>query len=103
MRGVIMLAALSGCLLAACSRSPVQALVDADQALSQRLMSNLVEKNASHQTNALIRNIDARPECQPYIDALRGASRGSPYEGATQWAIGHAYSAAQKAGCVKPL
>lgn len=103
MRGLIVLVAMSGCILAACSRSPAQALVEADEALSQRLMGSLVEKDASHQTNALIRNIDDRPECEPYIDELRRAGRGSPYEGATEWTITHTYDDAQKAGCVKAL
>jgi hypothetical protein len=103
MRALIVLVALSGCILAACSRSPAQALVETDEALSQRLMGNLVETDASRQTNALIRNIDARPDCQSYIDELRRAGRDSPYEGATQWTITHTYDDAQKAGCVKPL
>jgi hypothetical protein len=103
MRRLIMLMTLSSCILAACSRSPTQALVAADQALAHRLMGNLVEKNDSHQTNGLIRNIDPRPACQSYIDALRKAGAGSPYEGATEWTINHTYDAAQKAGCVKSL
>jgi hypothetical protein len=102
MRRPIVMVALSGFVLAACSRSPEQALVAADQALSHRLMGNFVEKDASHQTNALIRNIDARPECRPYIHALRKAGRGSPYEGGTEWAVNHTYNAAQQAGCVMP-
>jgi uncharacterized protein YcfL len=57
MRQLIVAVVLSGFMVAACSRSPEQALVEADQVLSHRLMGNLVEKDASHQTNALIRNL----------------------------------------------
>jgi hypothetical protein len=65
-------------------------------------MSNLVEKDASHQTEGLIRNLQQRPDCQQYIDALREAGRGSPYEGATEYRITHVYQDAQQAGCEKP-
>jgi len=45
--------------------------------------------------------MDDRPACQGYIQRLRDAGRGSPYEGATEMAIVHTYDAAGKAGCVK--
>jgi hypothetical protein len=56
---------------------------------------------ASRQVEILICTIDDRPHCQSYIQRLRDARRGSPYEGATQMMIVHTYDAAGKAGCVK--
>lgn len=38
---------------------------------------NLVEKNASHQSEGLIRKLQERPDSRQYIDALRQAGRGS--------------------------
>ena len=64
-------------------------------------MRNLVEKNASHQTDGLIRNLQQRSSCQRYIDALRKAGQGSPYEGATEYRIARVYKDAQHAGCEK--
>lgn len=94
--------ALCCTLLAGCSKSPVDSAIKAANALSLHIMSNLVEKNASHQTEGLIRNLQQRPDCRQYIDALREAGRGSPYEGATEYRIGHVYQDAQHAGCEKP-
>jgi hypothetical protein len=102
MRTPIPAAALTVCLLVACSQSSMQSAVDGANALSVRFMSTLVEKDASHQTEGLIRNLDPRPDCQPYINRLREAGHGSPYEGATEWTVVHTYSDAGKAGCVKP-
>ena len=93
--------ALCCTLLAGCSKSPVQSAVEAANAVSLHLMSNLVEKDASHQTEGLIRNLQQRPDCQQYIDALREAGHGSPYAGDTEYRITHVYQAAQRAGCEK--
>lgn len=89
-------------LLGGCSKSPVDSAIKGANAVSSRFMNNLVEKNASHQTEGLIRNLQQRPHCQKYIDALREAGRGSPYEGATEYRIVHVYQDAQHAGCEKP-
>ena len=89
-------------LLLGCSKSPVQSAVEAANTVSLHLMSNLVEKDASHQTDELIRNLQQRPGCQQYIDALRDAGHGSPYAGATEYRITHVYQDAQRAGCDKP-
>jgi hypothetical protein len=89
-------------LLAGCLKSPIDSAIEAANAVSLHVMSNLVEKNASHQTEELIRNLQQRPDCQQYIDALRQAGRGSPYEGATEYRIVHVYQKAQRAGCAKP-
>ena len=64
-------------------------------------MGNLVEKDASQKTEGLIRTLQQRRDCQQYIDALREAGRGSPYEGATEYRIVHVYQDAQHAGCEK--
>lgn len=48
-----------------------------------------------------LRSIDDRPACRDFIERLRDAGRGSPYEGATEMTIAHTYDAAGKAGCVK--
>lgn len=93
--------ALWSTLLAGCSKSPADSAIEAANAVSVHLMSNLVEKNASHQTEGLIRNLQQRPDCQQYIDALRQAGRGSPYAGATEYRIAHVYQDAQHAGCEK--
>jgi hypothetical protein len=89
-------------ILASCSKSPVDSTIEAANGVSRHLMSNLVEKDASHQTEGLIRNLQQRPDCQRYIKALREAGRGSPYEGATEYRIVHVYRDAQRAGCEKP-
>lgn len=89
-------------LLAGCSKSPVDSAIKVANAVSLHVMSNLVEKNASHQTEGLIRNLQQRPDCQQYIDALREAGRGSPYEGTTEYRVVHVYQEAQHAGCEKP-
>ena len=94
--------ALSCTLLAGCSKSPVDSAIKAANAVSLHIMSNLVEKNASHQTEGLIRNLQQRPDCHQYIDALREASQGSPYEGVTEYRTAHVYQDAQRAGCEKP-
>jgi hypothetical protein len=99
MRSLIVLLAS---LLAACSKSPMDAAVDGANAAATKLMAPLVQKDASRQVEGLIRTIEERPACQGYIQRLRDAGRGSPYEGATQMMIVHTYDAAGKAGCVKP-
>lgn len=94
--------ALCCTLLAGCSKAPVHSAIEAANSVSLHVMSNLVEKDASHQTEGLIHNLQQRPECQQYIEALREAGRGSPYEGATEYRIAHVYQDAQHAGCEKP-
>ena len=81
-------------LLASCSKSPVDSAIRAANAVSLHVMSNLVEKRAYP-------HLQQGPDCQQYIDALREAGRGSPYEGATEYRIAHVYQDAQHAGCEK--
>jgi hypothetical protein len=92
---------LSAGALAACSKSPIDSTVDAANAAAKKLLAPLVQKDASRQVEGLIRTIDERPSCEGYIQRLRDAGHGSPYEGATQMVIAHTYEAAGKAGCVK--
>jgi hypothetical protein len=94
---------LSASLFAACSKSPVDSTVDVASAAAAKLMAPLIQKDASRQVEGLVRTIDDnRPDCQRYIQRLRDAGHGSPYQGATEMVIGHTYDAAGKAGCVKP-
>jgi hypothetical protein len=101
MRNLIIATALWASLFVACSRSPVDATLDAANNGATKLMAPLVQKDASRQVEGLIRNIDDRSACQSYIQGLREAGHGSPYEGATEMVIVHTYDAAGKAGCVK--
>lgn len=88
--------------LASCSKSPVDSAIETANAVSLHVVSNLVEKDASQQTAGLIRHLQRRPDCQQYIEALREAGRGSPYQGTTEYRIAHVYQDAQQAGCEKP-
>jgi hypothetical protein len=92
---------LTTILPAACSKSPMEAILDGANAAATKLMAPLVQKDASHQVEGLIRTIDDRPACRDFIERLRDAGRGSPYEGATEMTIAHTYDAAGKADCVK--
>jgi hypothetical protein len=102
MRTLPIVTVLAAGLLASCSKSPIDTTVNAANAVAAKLMAPLVQKDASHQVEGLIRTLDNRPECQLYIDRLREAGRGSPYEGGTELVVVHTYDAAGKAGCVKP-
>jgi hypothetical protein len=85
--------------LAACSKSPGEALYAATTAATRPLMQNLVEKDASHEVDGLIALVANKPECEVYKQALREAGKGSPYEGSTQLRISNARQDACKAGC----
>jgi hypothetical protein len=80
----------------------MDATLDGANAAATKLVAPLVQKDASRQAEGLIRTTDDRPACRSYIERLRDAGRGSPYEGATEMTIAHTYEAAGKAGCVKP-
>lgn len=94
--------ALSACILASCSKSPIDTAVSAANSLGTKIMAPVMQKDASHQTEGLIRTLDNRPECQVYIERLREAGHGSPYDGGTEYVVVHTYDSAGKAGCVKP-
>jgi hypothetical protein len=93
---------VSAVVLAGCSKSPVDAGIDALNSLGKIFMSGIMQKDASKQANGLILLLADRPECEIYKSRLREAGLGSPYEGATQWKLEHAYEDAGKAGCGKP-
>ena len=88
--------------VAACSKSPVDTAIDAANTLANRLMAPLVQKDASMQARKLIDKLEDRPECEVYKQRLRDVGKASPYEGATQLAISHAWQDAGAAGCEKP-
>jgi len=94
--------ALVSCVIGACSKSAVEATVDTTNKVGTKLMSGVVQKDASIQVEGLIRNLEDRPECDVYRTRLREIERSSPYEGATQSVIVRTYGAAGKADCVKP-
>ena len=96
------LTVLIAALMASCSKSPIDTAVNAANDAGTKLMAPLVQKDASRQVEGLIRTLDNRADCQIYIDRLREAGRGSPYEGATEFVVVHTYDDAGKAGCVKP-
>jgi hypothetical protein len=73
--------------LAGCSKSPMDATLNGANAAATKLMAPLVQKDASRQVEGLIRTIDDRPACRAYIERLRDAGRGSPYEGATEVSV----------------
>jgi hypothetical protein len=97
-----MLTIVTAGLLAACSKSPVDVTLDGANAAATKFMAPLVQKDASRQVEGLIRTINDRPACRVYIERLRDAGHGSPYDGATEMTIAHTYDAAGKAACVKP-
>ena len=51
-------------LFAGCSKSPMDATLDGANAAATKLMSPLVQKDASRQVEGLIRTIDDRPACR---------------------------------------
>ena len=67
-----------------------------------KIMVPVMQKDASHEVEGLIRTLDNRPDCEDYIRRLREAGHGSPYEGGTQYVLAHTYDAARKGGCVRP-
>ena len=101
MRSLPIIAAFAAGMLAACSKSPIDSATSAANAVGMKLMAPAMRKDASHQAEGLIRALASRPECQEFINRLREAGHGSPYEGATQLVLVHTYDAAGKAGCVR--
>ena len=87
MRKLTIVIGIVACAVAGCSKPAVQTAVDTANTVSTKLMSGIVQKDASIQVEGLIRNLENRPDCDSYKEQLREAGRGSPYEGATQLAI----------------
>jgi hypothetical protein len=101
MRTLTAVVAVTVCVLAGCSKSPVESTVDAANAVGAKLLAPLAQKDASRQAEALIRKLADRPDCEVYKDRLREGGHGSPYAGVTQLALIEAYQDATKAGCGK--
>jgi hypothetical protein len=89
------------CMLVGCSKSPVEATVDAANAVATKLVMPLAQKDASKEVEGLIRNLQDRSDCDAYKARLREAGRGPPAAGGTQMVIVHTYDDAMKAGCGK--
>jgi hypothetical protein len=63
-------------MLMSCSKSPIDSTVSTANALAAQWLAPLVQKDASHQVEGLIRTLDDRPDCQIYIERLREAGHG---------------------------
>lgn len=92
---------VSAATLAACSKSPFTAVVDATEAAGQRIMQPLLHKDASIQAKRMTELLSHKPECEVFKERMTEAGQGSPYEGATQWKLVHAQQDACAAGCCK--
>jgi hypothetical protein len=84
-----------------CSKSPGEHIYEATTTVSSKLLSNLTEKDASHQVTGLIAKLKTGPECGVYRRRLAEAGRGPPADGATQHAIVWTFKEAGEAGCVE--
>jgi hypothetical protein len=100
-RGLTIATVIAFCAVAGCSKPAVESAVDAANTVGEKLMSGVVQKDASTQVEGLIRNLENRSDCAIYKDRLREVERASPYDGSTQLVIAKTYGAAGKAGCVK--
>jgi hypothetical protein len=88
--------------LAACSKSPSEEVLAAANTASQQLMQPLVQKDASVQAKRLTEMVlSDKPGCEVFKERMKEAGKGSPYQGATQWALVHAQQDACAAGCCK--
>lgn len=102
MRKLTIVLIIACCAATGCSKSAVDATVDTANKVGTKLISGVVQKDASTQVEGLIRNLKNSPDCDVYKERLREVEHASPYEGATQSVIVRAYDAAGKADCVKP-
>jgi hypothetical protein len=81
---------IAGCistalLLSACSKSPVDHVVETANAAGQKLMRPLVPSDASGQAERMIRLVVAdKPECEPFRAKMREVGKYSPFEATTQ-------------------
>jgi hypothetical protein len=64
-----------------CSKSPGEHIYEATTAVSSKLLSNLIEKDASHQVTGLIAKLKTGPECDVYRRRLAEAGKGPPADG----------------------
>jgi hypothetical protein len=90
-------------LLAACSKSPVERMVDAASSAGQKLTQPLVPSDASGQAERMIRLVVAeKPECEPFRVRMREVGKYSPFEATTQRQFIQVQQDACKADCCKP-
>jgi hypothetical protein len=88
--------------LASCSKSPPEGVGTATEAVGQKLMQPLVQKDASTQAKRLSDMVlSDKPECEVFRERMKEAGKGSPYEGTTQWKLVHTQHDACAAGCCK--
>jgi|SRR5579862_9571887 hypothetical protein len=88
--------------LAGCSKSPPAAVAAAATSAGQQLMQPLVQKDASAQAKRMSEMVlSDKPKCDVFRQRMKEAGKGSPYEGATQWALVHTQQDACAAGCCK--
>jgi hypothetical protein len=99
LHAVILAVSLSA--VAGCSKSPGEHIYEATTAVSSKLLSNLIEKDASHEVAGLIAKLKTGPECDVYRRKLAEAGKGPPADGATQHTIVWTFKEAGEAGCVE--
>ena len=93
---------LAALLLAACSKAPVDRLVETANAAGQKLMQPLVPSDASGQAERMIRLVVAdKPECEPFRARMREVGKYSPFEATTQKQFILVQQNACKANCCK--
>jgi hypothetical protein len=98
LHAIMLAASLSAA--AGCSKSPGERVYEKATAATSKLFGNLVEKDASRETDGLIAKLKTGPECDVYRRRLAEAGKGPPADGATQHAIVWTYKEAGEAGCV---
>ena len=95
------LAIVTAVALAACTKSPATVFTHTTNALAQKLVQPIDQKNAMNQAKQMAGMLSDAPACRAYKNRLLEAGKGSPYEGATQWKLVHTQRAACAAGCCK--
>jgi hypothetical protein len=100
---IIFILPASAVVLAACTKSPGDAGVEAAQSAAKQAMAPHYPKDASAQAERMVALIQDRPECDLYKGLLRDAGRGPPAVATTRLNFIGAYDAASKAGCVKAV
>jgi hypothetical protein len=72
-------------LLAGSSKSPMDTTVDGANAAATKLMAPLVQKDASHQVEGLIRTIEDRPVCRATLSACVMRPAAHPMRARRRW------------------
>jgi predicted lactoylglutathione lyase len=93
---------LTALLFGACSKSPVDRVVETANAAGQKLMQPLVPSDASGQAERMIRLVVAdKPECESFRARMREVGKYSPFEATTQKQFILVQQDACKANCCK--